>query len=140
MTRPWLLVAGAMLAGAALGLAALAPWGSSAESKISAVLREFDGYQRGLARLCAAGPLVPGPLSFNQTGIPEKPRVSKRIPDLEVGVSVVAADPATLLLTVTLPAISADGIHVLWNSASLPAGSRFEAKGRCEGGKLVWLR
>ena len=116
------------------------PWGGSPDIKVRLALREFDGYQRRLDRLCGTHPLQPAVLSFQQTGIPETPPVDKRVPRLRVEVSVVVPEPATLLLTVTLPELAPEGIYSVWSSGPIPAGAKLRSKGRCERGTMFWTR
>jgi len=118
----------------------LFPWGGSPEFKVRLVLLAFDRYQSHLDRLCGAHPLQPGVLSFQQTGIPDTPAVDKRLPHLSVAVSVVAPEPATLLLTVTLPELAPEGIYSAWSSGPIPAGATLRSKGRCERGTMFWTR
>jgi hypothetical protein len=136
----WVIAGVMILIVGVLAYLGLVPWGGSPDTKVRLVLLEFDRFQSHLERLCGTHPLQPGALSFQQTGIPETPAVDKRLPRLKVDVSVVVPEPATLLLTVTLPELAAEGIYSVWSSDPIPAGTTLRTKGRCERGTMFWTR
>lgn len=125
---------------AAISYLALFPWGSSPDSKLGLALEDFHRYQAHLERVCHGAPLSPGELNFQQTGIPSAPMLHKRLANIQVKVSVLVQPPDSLLLTVTLPGLQAEGIHSLWPSNAIPAGTTLRSRGRCAGGTLYWSR
>jgi hypothetical protein len=136
----WILAGVIVFAAGMLAYIGFHPWGGSLEAKLNLILRSLDGYQRGLERLCGTHPLQPGRLSSQQTGIPEEPYVHKRLPSLRLQVSVVVPEPGTLLLTVTLPELTAEGSSAFWNPGTIPAGATLRSTGRCERGTVFWTR
>lgn len=136
----WVLVGVIVLVAGVLAYVGLFPWGGSPDTKVSLILRDFDRYQGHLERLCGTHTFPPGALSFQQTGIPEQPLVHKRLPLLKVHVSVAVPEPQTLLLTVTLPEITAEGVHALWGAGPIPAGTTLRTKGQCARETVFWTR
>jgi len=136
----WILTCVVMLIVAVLSYLSFVPWGGSPETKLRLVLHAFVRYQGHLERLCRAHPLQLGELHFEQTGIPKTPYIDKRLPLLKVDVSVLVPEPDSLVLTVTVPEIAAQGIYSLWNSSAIPAGSTLRSRGRCERGTVYWSR
>ena len=131
-------IAGAALLAVATVFFALGPWNTSPDAKLRSVLLAFDGLQASLERQCGTTMLQPGTLSYQQTGIPDTTVVDKRLPGLSVKVSVEVPETATMLLTVTLPELSGDGIHM--TADPIPAGATLRSRGRCDGGTVFWTR
>ncbi len=136
----WILAGVITLVVGVLAYIGLFPWGGSPDAKLGLILRNLDGYQGHLERLCSTHAIQSGALSFQQTGIPEESLVDKRLPRLKVQVSVVVPEPGTLLLTVTLPEITAEGSYAFWSPNPVPAGATLRTKGRCERGTVFWTR
>jgi hypothetical protein len=129
-----------ILIGGVFGYLGLFPFAGSPDSKLRVALHEFGSYQDHLERVCRSGPLRPGALTFEQTGIPKTVALHKRLSRVHVQVSMLVPEENSLLLTVQLPELGADGIHSLWGSNVIPAGATLRSRGRCERGTLYWSR
>ena len=125
---------------AAFAYLALFPWGGAADSKLALALDDFQRYQEHLERVCHGGPLNAGELTFQQTGIPPAAMLHKRLTNTQVKVAVVVQPPDSLVLKVTLPELQGEGIHSLWRSSAIPAGTTLSSRGKCAGGTLYWSR
>lgn len=123
---------------ASIAYLVLFPWGGSPDSKLGLALDDFYRYQEHLERVCHGGPLSPGELTFQQTGIPPEPMLHKRLTSKQVKVSVLVQPPDSLLLTVTLPELAGEGIYSFMPSSAIPAGTTLRSRGTCQGGTLYW--